>query len=116
MERSIAVAEVETDNDRGKSLVLTAGMTSVTIGRSRDCDFVVDDQYVSRSHCRLQIEPSQTASENREQNRFILIDFGSTAGTIVNGKRVDRAELQHGDYFQIGSVRFRFRVVSEGAV
>jgi pSer/pThr/pTyr-binding forkhead associated (FHA) protein len=45
----------------------------------------------------------------------VLTDFGSAAGTIVNNKRVDRIDLQHGDRFQIGRVRFRFRILEAGA-
>lgn len=107
-ERALAVAEVETGEDRGRSLFLTEGMTSVTIGRSRDCDFVIDDYYISRSHCRLEIQPSE-----RGQYRFMLIDFGSAAVTLVNNQRVDRAELRDGDRIQIGGVRLRFRILNE---
>jgi pSer/pThr/pTyr-binding forkhead associated (FHA) protein len=39
------------------------------------------------------------------------MDFGSAAGTIVNNNRVDRVDLRDGDCFQIGSVRFGFRIV-----
>jgi pSer/pThr/pTyr-binding forkhead associated (FHA) protein len=96
-------------------LVLTDGMTSLTIGRSRACDFVVDDVYVSRSHSRLVIQPIPSSSFERGQYRFSLMDLGSPAGTIVNGKHVERVDLRDGDRFQIGGVRFRFRILNEGA-
>jgi TIR domain/FHA domain len=114
-ERRIAIAEIETGENRGRSLVLTEGMTSITIGRSRDCDFVIDDFYISRSHCRLVIEPIHSGSFERGQYRFSLIDLGSPAGTIVNEKGVERVDLRDGDRFRIGSVRFRFRILDEGA-
>jgi len=48
------------------------------IGRSRDCDLVIDDGKISRSHATI------TAN-----GRHILIeDLGSTNGTWVNGRRV----------------------------
>jgi pSer/pThr/pTyr-binding forkhead associated (FHA) protein len=90
-------------------------MTSVTIGRSRDCDFVLDDFYISRSHCRLEIRVTPDPP-GPDKYRFTLIDFGSVAGTIVNDQRVDRVDLENGDRIQIGSVRFRFRILDdEGA-
>lgn len=112
-EERIAIAEIETGENRGRSLVLTDGMTSITIGRSRDCDFVIDDPYISRSHCQLEIQLMRSGSVERGQYRFSLIDFGSAAGTIVNEKRVDRVDLRDGDHFRIGSVRFRFRILDE---
>ena len=110
-DESIGILEVELGEDRGRSFELTKRMTSLTIGRSRDCDIVLDDYYISRSHCRIHIEPID--SENRTQHRFTLIDFGSTSGTKVNNKPVDRANLRHGDRIQIGSVCFRFRVLNQ---
>jgi hypothetical protein len=112
---AIAIAEVETGEDRGRSLVLTESTTSVTFGRSRDCDFVLDDFYISRSHCRLEVQPIEPGPAEQGRYRFVLTDFGSPAGTIVNNKRVDRVDLQDGDHFQIGRVRFRFRILDAGA-
>jgi hypothetical protein len=114
-ENPIAIAEIETGGDRGRSLVLTEGITSMTIGRSPDCDFVVDDEYVSRNHCRLVVQPVEPGSMEHGRYRFVLIDSGSAPGTIVNNKRVDRVTLRHGDHFQIGNVRFGFRILDEGA-
>jgi hypothetical protein len=113
-EKPLAIAEIETGKDRGRSLALTQAMTSVTIGRSRDCDFVLDDFYISRSHCRLEIKVTRDA-QGQHKYAFILIDFGSTTGTIVNDRRVDRVELRNGDLIEIGSARFRFRILHEGA-
>jgi hypothetical protein len=107
----IGILEVELGADQGRSFKLTKRMTSLTIGRSRDCDIVLDDYYISRSHCRIHIEPID--SESRTKYRFTLIDFGSASGTKVNNKPVDRAILQHGDRLQIGSVCFRFRAFNQ---
>lgn len=115
-EKAIAIAEVETGPNRGRSVTLTECMTSVTIGRSRDCDFVVDDVYVSRSHCRLVVQPMAPCSPAGSEYSFALIDSGSNAGILVNGKRLERGEqanLLCGDRFQIGSVRFVFRILDE---
>lgn len=109
-EKPIALAEVETGPDRGRVVILGTSMTSVTIGRSRDCDFVLNDFYVSRSHCRIEIQPNTVRKTAEDRYTFTLIDSGSSAGTLLNGKRIDHAaSLHNGDYFQIGTARFLFR-------
>jgi hypothetical protein len=113
-ENTLATAEIETGINRGRSIILTASMTSVTIGRSRDCDFVLDSSYVSRSHCRLEVKAAENSAMNVGRYSFVVIDSGSVAGTLVNGERVERATLRNGDRFQIGEVRFLFRVMDEG--
>lgn len=49
------------------------------VGRSADCDIVVDNMGVSRHHCSIV----------REGERWIVHDQGSNNGTFVNGKRID---------------------------
>jgi pSer/pThr/pTyr-binding forkhead associated (FHA) protein len=36
-------------------------------------------------------------------------DLGSTNGTLVNGKRIDQADLEDGDEITIGETTFTFR-------
>ena len=63
-----------------------------TLGRAPRADFVVDAALVSRIHCRLEVT----------ENRIDVIDLGSTNGTFVNGKRVDRGRVESGDLLQVG--------------
>jgi pSer/pThr/pTyr-binding forkhead associated (FHA) protein len=65
-----------------------------TIGRATRADFVVDAALVSRLHCRL----SASAGE------IEAVDLSSTNGTYVNGLRVDRGRLKHGDKLRVGAV------------
>jgi pSer/pThr/pTyr-binding forkhead associated (FHA) protein len=65
-----------------------------TIGRATRADFVVDAALVSRLHCQL----SASAGE------IEAVDLASTNGTYVNGQRVDRGRLQHGDKLRVGAV------------
>lgn len=74
---------------------LRAGRT--VLGRSDRCDLALPDEAVSRTHCAL----------DAEQDRTILINR-SSQGTLVNGKRVDRGALVHGDELMLGSTRLRF--------
>ena len=64
-----------------------------TMGRATRADFIVDAPLVSRCHCRLQL----TAD-----GRLEVEDLGSTNGTFVNGRRVERASLAPGDTLRIG--------------
>ena len=68
----------------------------LTIGRSTACTVVVDDDGVSRRHCRLV----------NESDRLTVIDLGTLNSTFVNGARVERGELSDGDVLMIGQTSF----------
>jgi hypothetical protein len=68
------------------------------LGRSRDCDLRVNDLNVSRRHAEI-----------REQgDRWILVDLGSTNGTLLNGRKIDREQLSDGDAITLGSTEIVF--------
>jgi hypothetical protein len=69
-----------------------------TIGRSPDCDIVLDDVTVSRKHAVLV----------RDDGRFTIEDQGSLNGTFLNRRRIEQAELSDGDELQIGKYRLTF--------
>ena len=71
-----------------------------TIGRTARADFIVDAALVSRLHCRLTADTS---------DQLVVEDLGSTNGTMVNGKKVDRGVLRAGDTLTVGRVDFRCR-------
>ena len=66
----------------------------IKIGRRLDNDLVIDDPRVSRQHLRL--------LANR--GKFILHDLNSTAGTYVNGVKVEDHSLQPGDVITVATV------------
>jgi len=80
---------------------------TVTIGRSKQADVVVDDPFASRLHVRIVRSGEGYVVENASSNP-----------TKLNGKRVDRAELTDGDTLQVGrKCRLKFRLVEQvGAV
>jgi FhaA, N-terminal domain/FHA domain len=72
----------------------------VVVGRSRECDIRVDDGNVSRRHFELVREGSAT---------WVVVDLGSTNGTEVNGRKVQRrTPLDDGDRITIGSTELLF--------
>ncbi len=73
------------------------------IGRSRDTSIRIDDVGISRKHTRV---------ARTQDGRFIVEDLGSTNGTFVAARRVDRLELRPGDRVQVGpNVLFRFSLI-----
>ena len=65
-----------------------------TVGRAPRADFVVDAALVSRLHCRLAAGAGEIEA----------VDLRSTNGTYVNGQRVARGMLKHGDRLRVGAV------------
>jgi Protein of unknown function (DUF3662)/FHA domain len=65
----------------------------VVLGRSREADVRVSDLNVSRKHAEVR----------QRGDECVVVDLGSTNGTMLNGKRVDRAPLKEGDVITLGS-------------
>lgn len=65
--------------------------TRTTIGRS-GTDILLDDPECSRRHAILEIHGS----------RVTIDDLGSTNGTFVDGRKIDRADLDKHSEFRIG--------------
>ena len=72
----------------------------LTVGREKSNAIVVDDPAVSRAQAVIVAVG----------NDHIIEDLESANGTIVNGKRVARRILQHGDVIALG--RFNLRYVN----
>jgi len=65
-----------------------------TLGRGPRADFVLDAALVSRVHCRLTVTNGELIVEN----------LGSTNGTYVNGRSIERSILKVGDRLGAGRV------------
>jgi hypothetical protein len=92
---------------RAKALLILSGRRMLVpprgaaIGRSRDCDIVLEDSSVSRRHAELRPQGSAWTVE----------DLGSTNGVRVNGLRIDGAHrLQTGDRIEMGSTEMLFEI------
>jgi Protein of unknown function (DUF3662)/FHA domain len=83
----------------GRRLIVAPA--GATIGRSRDCDIVLDDVGVSRRHA--EIRP--------ENDGWTVADLGSTNGVLVNGVSIRGAQqLQPGDRVELGSTEIIFEL------
>src|SRR5690606_27461242 len=73
------------------------------IGRSPECDFVLDVAAVSRRH----------AAVLRDKDLYFIQDNGSRNGTIVNGHAISgQAQLRDGDQILICDVLLEFHNVA----
>ena len=72
---------------------------STVIGRSKECDIRLADPNVSRRHAEVR----------QEGATYWILDLGSTNGLTVNGRRQQRAQLEHEDRITVGSTELVFR-------
>lgn len=82
-------------DEAGRVFDLAEGTSS--FGRSRTAELQIGDPSVSRQHCRFEVSASGV----------VVVDLGSSSGTFVNSKRVDRQTLGPGDEIRIGNTRLR---------
>ena len=70
----------------------------IRIGRQMENDIVFHEEFVSRFHAEIRFE----------DGKYILQDNGSTSGTFVNGRKIDRCVLNSGDLISIGTIQMMF--------
>jgi hypothetical protein len=98
------VPSLETSGAAGASTYPLTQRTTV-IGRAEECDLRLADPGASRRHAELR----------RGDDDVTIIDLGSTNGTLVNGERVEQADLADGDEIVIGETTFAFRAAKARA-
>jgi len=88
---------------RGEELVRTERFTRdiIKIGRLSSAHLCLEDDRISRIHSVIEIGADGQIS---------IIDMGSAEGTFLNGKRVSKGTLRHGDEIKLGGLR----IVLEG--
>jgi hypothetical protein len=70
-----------------------------TIGTDTTCTMVLNDKFMSSKHAEVKAE----------NGVWVLRDAGSTNGTYVNNRRIDRHELVDNDFIKFGSALLKFK-------
>ena len=83
--------EVVTLKFDGREVPITGDR--IVLGRSRECDIRLADTNVSRRHAEVRYE----------DGAYWIVDLGSTNGTELNSRKIQRAELSDGDRITLGS-------------
>jgi hypothetical protein len=75
---------------------------TVTIGRGKSCEFVIESNRVSREHARV----------IKEAGGFVLEDLNSSNGTFFgpNKEKVTRRPIRDGDEFTFGTEKVKFQI------
>ncbi len=69
-------------------------------GRQNDCTWCIPHATVSRKHFKISFR----------DYTFTIEDLGSSNGTFVNGARISKTVLNHGDVIEFGEVRTTFHI------
>lgn len=78
--------------------------SEIYIGRdTKKCQIILNDPEVSSVHAVLK----------KSMVNITLEDLNSSNGTILNGERINKSEINNGDEFIIGSTTFTVQVVSD---
>ena len=88
----------------GARLVALAPGVPVVIGREPPSDVALDDSSLSRRHARLMLH----------EGAVVVEDLGSTNGTWISGKRIDRAIATTGDEILFGAVVASVHIAKTG--
>jgi hypothetical protein len=91
------------DNHSWQAQLNPAG---TTIGRSDECDIVIDSKHVSRHHARI---------FSSSDGQWYVEDLGSSNGTFVNGERVKSHPISRADVIEIGRASLSFSPLVEQA-
>lgn len=92
-ERSLSAYLIVINGERvGEMFKLTKDVTG--IGRSEECDLILDDEGISRRHCQVVRTPQGLELQDNE----------STNGTFANGERIKTHLLSDGDKIQLGQI------------
>jgi len=69
------------------------------IGTDPKCNVVLQDKFMSSRHAEIKAE----------NGMWVLRDSGSTNGTYVNNRRIDRHELVDNDFIKFGNALLKFK-------
>ncbi len=99
IKKNILYLERKFDQLEVKDLPEIDTSKSIEIGRDSSNIVQLIHPLISRFHCSI---------SKIEDKKYTIIDHGSTNGTFLNGRRVNRAILKDSDIIQIGPFRYIF--------
>ncbi|MGM0577005.1 MAG: sigma 54-interacting transcriptional regulator [Myxococcota bacterium] len=91
------------ERDDGRVAEYIFDQPEVALGAMDDNDVVMDDETVSRYHCRIR----------QENDAYLIQDLGSTNGTFVNRVRIREAFLKPGCTVTLGKSDVGFQSLDE---
>jgi hypothetical protein len=74
---------------------------ATSIGNDPGCTICLEDRFMSGKHAEIKVE----------NGVWVLKDLGSTNGTYVNNKRVDKHELVDNDFVKFGASMIKFKCI-----
>jgi pSer/pThr/pTyr-binding forkhead associated (FHA) protein len=72
----------------------------VVVGRSDEADVCLGDNWISRSHCEIDVV----------DDSLVVRDLGSRNGTFVNGSRIEASTFLPGDELMVGRSMFQVKL------
>lgn len=84
----------------------TLAQDVIKIGKLDSSHLKLEDDGVSRMHSVVEVSPA---------GEVFVIDLGSATGTVVNGQRVSKIQLQTGDQLQFGNTVVAVEIGEVGA-
>ena len=84
----------------------TLAQDVIKIGKLDSSHIKLEDEGVSRMHSVIEIAPT---------GDVFIIDLGSATGTIVNGQRVSKTQIETGDQLQLGNTVLTVEIGEAGA-
>jgi len=88
--------------NNGNEFVFDLDLDHMSLGRTSENDIVIANSYISGRHCVFRRDPLSGLWE--------ILDLNSQNGLMVNGVKVSRTQLHHGDKIALGQVEARFHL------
>ena len=105
--RTRAMITVVSGPTTGRVYAVPTEGSGLVVGRGKECEVRIDDGGASRQHARI---------ASLGEGKYVIQDLGSTNGTFVDGRKIERAELRSGDRIHVGpNIIISFAIVDAQA-